>query len=407
MSIHDTSSASSIAANDEGSALLLSICLPTYNRSHWLRASLNYSAPQAQAMGGLVEIIISDNVSTDKTPQVVAEFQERYPCIRYSRNETNIGANPNMVHCVRDLARGAFIWVLGDDDFILEGTVAKVVAAIQQYPEIDYIHLNNGIYIPPAEQGPEKTADPQTFAEIDNYVHADLTDHYVDKIADLIPDYAPCFTAIYVSVFRRWRGILAYEACLRDKDWTTVNSVSSHALYIADHMLNLPAYYIGARGLIAGGDCSWQDKVGNYEMVFFPQVYAAFERGGISKSIIDKHRTHNFETIVASHELTRSIYERSYPLRDSFSMRNFITSHWDIPALRPKIINELRYALTYPFNSLDNTAYHRIPLWKSKLARPVLHRLFYVLPVTVRNWKASRKSRSTASTAASQSETAK
>ena len=348
---------------------LLSICLPTYNRSHWLRASLNYSAPQAQAMGGLVEIIISDNVSTDKTPQVVAEFQERYPCIRYSRNETNISGNPNMVHCVRDLARGAFIWVLGDDDFILEGTVAKVVAAIQQYPEIDYIHLNNGIYIPPAEQGPEKTADPQTFAEIDNYVHADLTDHYVDKIADLIPDYAPCFTAIYVSVFRRWRGILAYEACLRDKDWTTVNSVSSHALYIADHMLNLPAYYIGARGLIAGGDSSSQDKVGNYEMVFFPQVYAAFERGGISKSIIDKHMASLFDDTYQLRLPHRIFWGKPFPLRPLFSWKTYFKTFWAVPSVRPALLFKL--PLSVVFHPLVEA------LWRFRPTRFVLHHLMF------------------------------
>ena len=244
-----------------------------------MRATLNYSAPQVQASNGLVELVVSDNASTDDTAGIVAEIQKDFPCVRYSCNETNISGNPNMVHCVRDLAHGEFVWVLGDDDFILPGTVAKVVATIQAHPEIDYVHLNFGFYNS-NRTVPEKSVELSEFDEVDNFAHPDRTDHYVEKIADLVPGYPVCFTAIYTSVFRRWRAVIAYGNCLRDKDWTTVNSVSSHALYIAEHMLDLPAYHIGTKSLMAGDDCSWHDKTGNYELVFLPRLYQIFEQSG-------------------------------------------------------------------------------------------------------------------------------
>src|SRR5262249_43627784 len=76
----------------ETSEPLLSICIPTYNRSHFLKECLRSLFAQTFDHSA-VEVIVSDNASTDDTPNVVRKYAERYPIVKYVRNETNIGAD--------------------------------------------------------------------------------------------------------------------------------------------------------------------------------------------------------------------------------------------------------------------------------------------------------------------------
>lgn len=70
---------------------LLSICIPTYNRSHYLRNSLNSIVCQKEFQDGSVEIVISDNASTDDTQFMIKEYMSQYENICYFRNSKNLG----------------------------------------------------------------------------------------------------------------------------------------------------------------------------------------------------------------------------------------------------------------------------------------------------------------------------
>ncbi len=67
---------------------LLSICIPTYNRAYILKESLDSLVSQNRFSE--IEVVISDNCSTDCTQEVVAEYVKKYPNIRYFRNGKNI-----------------------------------------------------------------------------------------------------------------------------------------------------------------------------------------------------------------------------------------------------------------------------------------------------------------------------
>lgn len=69
---------------------LVSICIPTYNRSEYLRLSLERYICEPEFLNGCVEIVISDNASTDDTELLAREYAEKYANIRYFRNAYNI-----------------------------------------------------------------------------------------------------------------------------------------------------------------------------------------------------------------------------------------------------------------------------------------------------------------------------
>lgn len=109
---------------------LLTIAIPTYNRSQYLGQLLDNLVPQLKGESR-VELIISDNASEDETPAIVQSMQERGVAVKYNRNETNIGADANFVRCF-DLAHGEYIWIFGDDDIIVPGGLSQVLRQLEQ-----------------------------------------------------------------------------------------------------------------------------------------------------------------------------------------------------------------------------------------------------------------------------------
>ncbi|QII12840.1 putative beta-1,4-galactosyltransferase [Candidatus Kuenenia stuttgartiensis] len=92
---------------------LITIAIPTYNRANlYLRQAIECAVNQTYSN---IEIIISDNCSTDNTEMVVKDFTD--PRIRYFRHEKNIGGNNNFNFCLEQ-AKGEYFLLLMDDDLI-------------------------------------------------------------------------------------------------------------------------------------------------------------------------------------------------------------------------------------------------------------------------------------------------
>ncbi|MFC5401872.1 glycosyltransferase [Cohnella soli] len=107
---------------------LLSICIPTYNRSRELVECLETTLPQTSA-NGIVEVCVSDNASDDATPAVLAEFSARYPQLRVVRQPSNIGGERNYLEIVK-FARGKYAKLHGDDDYFVPGAVQPILYAL-------------------------------------------------------------------------------------------------------------------------------------------------------------------------------------------------------------------------------------------------------------------------------------
>lgn len=69
--------------------MLLSLCIPTYNRAEILDKSLS-EITSNEAFDDDVEIVISDNCSTDNTENVAKKYTSRFSNIKYFKNEENL-----------------------------------------------------------------------------------------------------------------------------------------------------------------------------------------------------------------------------------------------------------------------------------------------------------------------------
>lgn len=111
---------------------LFTIAIPTFNRANYLELNLQRLVEEWHTVPpGSVEVLVSDNHSTDATPDVVARAIEQGVPIRYIRNPRDIGSDLNIAQCFNE-ARGHYVQIMGDDDLYVRGKLAYLVAQLQR-----------------------------------------------------------------------------------------------------------------------------------------------------------------------------------------------------------------------------------------------------------------------------------
>lgn len=120
------------------SAPLVSICIPTRNRGASLAACLDSVRQQDYEP---LEIVISDNGSTDATQRVAEEAAGGDARIRVLRQPQNIGLHANHNVCF-DAARGEFVCVFHDHDERDPQLIREYVSWMQTHPEVGVVSSN-------------------------------------------------------------------------------------------------------------------------------------------------------------------------------------------------------------------------------------------------------------------------
>jgi glycosyltransferase involved in cell wall biosynthesis len=127
---------------------LVSVGVPVYNEARFIEESLG--SVLAQDYGNL-EIIISDNASTDATGEICRAFSQRDKRIRYERVDENRGATTNFKR-VMELAQGKyFMWASGHDLWS-PNLLSQCVALLESEPEA-VIAFASGTWIDATGQG--------------------------------------------------------------------------------------------------------------------------------------------------------------------------------------------------------------------------------------------------------------
>jgi abequosyltransferase len=105
-----------------GCPYLLTIAVPTYNRAAYLDLCLSQVCSQLKAHEELIEVLVSDNCSTDTTDEVIRKYIALGYPITYLKNTENIGPDRNFEQCYRK-AKGKYELIMGDDDVLLDGAL--------------------------------------------------------------------------------------------------------------------------------------------------------------------------------------------------------------------------------------------------------------------------------------------
>lgn len=121
----------------------VTIGIPTYNGvariSNALDSILLQLTPQ---IATLIEVVVSDNASTDNTASVVASYATRFPCpFKYRKNDINIGYDRN-INTLFLHASGKYVWLLADDDALQPDAIEKVLNILTMHKDLKVMQLN-------------------------------------------------------------------------------------------------------------------------------------------------------------------------------------------------------------------------------------------------------------------------
>lgn len=113
-------------------AIQLSICIATYNRGSFISETLDCILAQVEPG---VEIVVVDGASPDNTPEVMAQYVSNHPEIKYYREKENSGVDADFDKAV-GYANGQYCWLMTDDDLLHEGSIKKVLSALNDQVDL-------------------------------------------------------------------------------------------------------------------------------------------------------------------------------------------------------------------------------------------------------------------------------
>jgi glycosyltransferase involved in cell wall biosynthesis len=132
--------------------MLLTIAIPTYNRSTKLDETLNRLFKFIIDSKFKKEIIlfVSNNGSNDDTLDILNKqriiFENNDIIFKYNSFINNQGFDINVYKCYNE-CESEYVWLLSDDDIINEGSIDKIFNDIKNYnPNIIYYNFNQRPY---------------------------------------------------------------------------------------------------------------------------------------------------------------------------------------------------------------------------------------------------------------------
>ncbi len=122
--------------------MLLSICIPTYNRLSSLDNCLNSILISSKNVQNLdFEVCVSDNYSDQNPVEIVNKYRKDLN-ITFNRNEKNLGVALNAIETLK-LSNGKYAWLIGNDDLILPNTLNDLKKIFEANIDVDFFFVNS------------------------------------------------------------------------------------------------------------------------------------------------------------------------------------------------------------------------------------------------------------------------
>ncbi len=124
----------------------LTIYIPTYNRLEKLKNCLKCIKYDIKGYEDKVCVYVSNNGSTDGTK----EYLDSLGWVKKRHNEVNLGAAKNFIHAYDLPFESKFVWIIGDDDYVIPGTIGDLLKKTKY--DVDFIFCNTMAFSPEDEQ---------------------------------------------------------------------------------------------------------------------------------------------------------------------------------------------------------------------------------------------------------------
>jgi glycosyltransferase involved in cell wall biosynthesis len=296
---------------------LLSCAITTYNRAAWLKHSLPRLLEATLPWRDAVEIAVCDNASTDETPDVISRYA-REPGFVARRNSFNVGMLGNLGATAK-ACRGAFIWLLGDDDLIVDHALEQVLEGLAAYPDVEMAYMNYGYT---HFSSPEELADADHVIREAKPIAQGGPNRHVSAVREVAGLNENLFTAIYACAFRRDHALRAYQQDVRGAPFSSLSTCVPSSTYALTALQDRPAWWVGEPAVVVNMNVSWLRWALLWHLERMPDLYDLAERAGIDPGALGRYRMEHCRE--ADVWARRAYFEAEHAIREHFSMARLL-----------------------------------------------------------------------------------
>lgn len=121
----------------------VSYCILTYNQERYIQETLKSAFEQTYSP---MEIVISDDNSTDRTFEIIQKFAAEYKgpnSIIINRNIQNLGLREHYNKVLYELSHGDIVILADGDDYSVPTRVEEYVRTFERFPEVVMVSSNS------------------------------------------------------------------------------------------------------------------------------------------------------------------------------------------------------------------------------------------------------------------------
>ena len=267
--------------------MILSICIPNYNRSKYLNNCL-YSILLAKSFSSLkFEICISDNGSKENILSIINYYKKKGLQINFKRNSKNLGFGANF-HKVVKMAKGEFIWLIGNDDLLYIDALKKLENLFYKNKDVDFFFINssslNSKFVFKHKQPFNTKKIPRNLSNFSKIKKSKKT-KFFDLIDPLVSwDF---MLAMFLTIYRREKFIKNFNLLdkkkLKDSGvWSTIDNTVPH-VKVFSHAFKDSICYLQAKPLSVNlfGEKGWSNIYPFVMIVRIPEIIDIYRKNGL------------------------------------------------------------------------------------------------------------------------------
>ena len=267
--------------------MLLSICIPNYNRSRYLENCLNSIYIASQEIDNFeFEVCISDNHSEDKIAEIIKKYQSKID-IKFHQNPKHIGIGLNAIQSVK-MAKGEYAWVIGNDD-LLTPSALHTLNKLLRKTDIDFFFINSFfLKLSYLEQfkHPVNTKEIQ-FSSLDKMskINYDKELNFWEIIDPKISwDF---LIGIFFSVFKREKFLKEIKNLNNEKlhdlrTWSNIENTCFHPMLLSMAFKNSKSFFCSKPlSLNLSGEREWKKLYEFVEIIRIPELLDFYRKQGM------------------------------------------------------------------------------------------------------------------------------
>jgi glycosyltransferase involved in cell wall biosynthesis len=254
----------------------LAVVMSTYNRGGFIEHNVEWLLGQIDARSLPVRCVVVDNASTDDTTARLARFVG-HPNFTLIRNVNNVGMLGNLRVCAAGLF-APYVWLTGDDDFIISGRIESVLEAIDKTPGLPLMVHNFGVYHRASFSSTDHAA--QFINELQMLV-PDPRPTSVEPVNVIAGEHDNLYTAIYPLVFRSDVLAACFDYPFNGTPFgDLIECVPTTKLLLGSYRY-CDAQWFAEIGIAGNAHNSWSSHRPRWHLVIIPLVLQLAREAGV------------------------------------------------------------------------------------------------------------------------------